>query len=134
MGRSLLAIVLILGVCTTWASAYCVRNETLPFRLPTSIIPSKYYLALSPNLDTNTFDGTITITATVNAQTSCVILHALGLEVSNVVATNGGGSLIATQISSEPEKQWVVADFGSDLAVGASYLIKVTFRCFFSLL
>jgi hypothetical protein len=127
MARPITIAALLIGVyCIAWASAGCIRNDTLPLRLPTSIIPSKYYLALSPNLDANTFAGTITITANVFAQTSCVILHAKGLEVSSVIASSGNNQLTGS-VSYEPSKEWIVADFGTDLSVGSEYSIEVLF-------
>lgn len=65
------------------------QSETLNYRLPTDVLPSKYVVELTPYFETKngkerfTFDGKVDITLrAVRADIRQIVLHANGLEVS----------------------------------------------------
>ena len=64
-----------------------------PYRLPTSIIPSRYEIRLAPDLEAASFDGQETIALEVREQSEEIALNAAELEVlSAEIADESGRS------------------------------------------
>ena len=61
------------------------------FRLDGTTVPSRYDIRIEPNLDAETFQGTATIDVEVLERTDDIILHALDLEVSDVLIESDEG-------------------------------------------
>lgn len=59
-----------------------------PYRLPLTILPSKYRVSLVPDLDNASFTGTVTINADASTDTDIIVLNAIELEIHSV-AVNG---------------------------------------------
>src|SRR4051812_4853630 len=82
-------LIVLLLVIVSWSCANCLQvdgcvvNTTWPDRLPLTVIPSHYQLNLtlpSPNdAIIDTFEGTVDISVTIVAPTTCVVLHARNL-------------------------------------------------------
>eukprot|EP00051_Salpingoeca_urceolata_P010613 m.130157 g.130157 ORF g.130157 m.130157 type:complete len:587 (+) comp16779_c0_seq3:154-1914(+) len=53
-------------------------------RLPRSVSPVFYDLSLTPDMDAETFDGTVKMSLSVQANTDTIVLHARDLVISNV--------------------------------------------------
>ncbi|KAF8795593.1 Glutamyl aminopeptidase like protein [Argiope bruennichi] len=69
------------------SAGYTLQPEESPwleFRLSKSVIPLHYDLLLHPDLDTDTFSGTVEITTNVTQETRHFIVHAYKLSVRNV--------------------------------------------------
>ncbi len=60
-----------------------------PFRLPRTVIPSRYELTLRPDLDAATFSGSIHVALTVQEATDTVVLNAIELEIDEAVVVVG---------------------------------------------
>src|SRR5439155_14619761 len=60
-------------------------TETNEFRLPGSVKPRSYHLALEPDLEALVFKGDVTIDLDVRAATREIVLHAAGLEIHSAV-------------------------------------------------
>ena len=63
----------------------------MDYRLPTTVVPSRYDIRLEPDLDTATFAGEETITVTVREAVSEVLLNAAELAIQAVSAQPAGG-------------------------------------------
>ena len=60
-----------------------------PFRLPRTVIPSRYQLTLRPDLDAATFSGSVHVALTVQEATDTVVLNAIELEIDEAVVVVG---------------------------------------------
>ncbi len=60
-----------------------------PYRLPRTVIPSRYELTLRPDLEAATFAGTASIAVTVQEATDTVVLNAIELEIDEAVIVVG---------------------------------------------
>jgi puromycin-sensitive aminopeptidase len=61
---------------------------TDPYRLPTTVLPTRYDLRLEPDLERCTFSGEETVTVTVREPGSEILLNAVELEIHEVSATD----------------------------------------------
>ena len=61
-------------------------------RLPRSVSPAHYALRLQPDLVTATFDGYVTVTATVHEAAAQVWLNAIELDISSVTVESATGT------------------------------------------
>ncbi len=69
-----------------------MEDTTLdPYRLPRTVVPTRYELRLVPDFTTFAFDGEETITVTVVEATSEVWLNAIELTISEVEISNDRG-------------------------------------------
>src|SRR5689334_19026366 len=82
MRRTVLAVALLLTAVPAFA------------RLPKTVVPSHYAIAITPDLAAETFAGDETIDVDVKAPTDTIVLNAVGLELTNV--TVGGRTATVT--------------------------------------
>jgi puromycin-sensitive aminopeptidase len=89
------------------------------YRLPRTVVPSRYELRLAPDLATRSFAGTATITVAVHAATAEVVLNAVELEIGAVSAWNDAGQRIAGSARPEADLERARLVFPEALAPGA---------------
>ncbi len=70
--------------------------ELNPYRLPRTVLPRRYELALTPDLHAATFDGEVDIEVDVVSATSEIVLNAKELHVDEAWVTVDGERLDAT--------------------------------------
>jgi aminopeptidase N len=73
-----------------------VGAAALAQRLPTSVVPTHYDLAISVDLEHQRFEGTETIQVDVRQASRAIVLNAAGLEFRDVTITAGAGPQPAT--------------------------------------
>ncbi len=104
----------------------CIRNTTLPGRLPSTVVPSHYQLNISlpdPNAPSATsFEGNVTITVEIMDSTSCIILHSGGISFSEVELAFHQEILKPSSIDFDSSNSWVVLTFASALPLGQATL------------
>jgi puromycin-sensitive aminopeptidase len=88
------------------------------YRLPRTVIPSRYELQLSPDLTSATFAGVETITVTVHAATAEVVLNAVELQIGAVGALDQAGRRVGGSARLEPELERARLVFAEALAPG----------------
>ncbi len=66
-----------------------------PYRLPTSVVPSHYDLHLKPDLDSETFSGTVNVTVEVNESVTEVVLNVKEIDIHSARLIPQSGAAIA---------------------------------------
>src|SRR5436190_3758986 len=108
MRRPVLAVALLLSALPLVAA-----------RLPKSVVPSHYTLAITPDLGNETFSGDETIDVDVKEPLDAITLHAVGLDLTNVTVDAGGKSLPAT-VTVDGPNQTITLKLGATLPPGAA--------------
>ena len=97
------------------------RSQTV--MLPTNVKPSRYTLALEPDMEASSFLGHETIEVDVLASTSSITMNASELQISSCRILPGVGNALAASSIDENEKaETVTFTFPSDVAVGPATL------------
>jgi puromycin-sensitive aminopeptidase len=65
-----------------------VSHLQSPYRLPRTVLPSKYAVSLSPDLDKASFTGSVTISAEATQTVNEIVLNAIELDI-HAVEVNG---------------------------------------------
>ncbi len=89
------------------------------YRLPRTVIPSRYELTLAPDLGSATFSGSQVVDVIVVAPVRQVILNAIELEIAAATMVDASGrSHTAVDIGYEEEKERAVLRFDAELPPG----------------
>jgi puromycin-sensitive aminopeptidase len=89
------------------------------YRLPRSVIPSRYELTLSPDLGTASFTGSETVEVEVLEPVTEIVLNAIELEIHDAAMTDGSGArLEAAAIAYDEETERATLSFDQELAPG----------------
>ena len=73
------------------------------YRLPRTVVPSRYELELAPDLTAATFDGRSSVEVEVVAPVDEVVLNALELEIDEAWLETADGERVDATVSYEPE-------------------------------
>ncbi|KAG5311631.1 AMPN Aminopeptidase, partial [Acromyrmex insinuator] len=109
---------------TQWLQTY----DNLRFRLPNNIIPTHYFISLTPHLNENfTFDGKVTIKADVIQPTNQIILHLSEIELDEVIVKAN-----QTEVKKLKEKfvdryEFYVIYLTTELTTGTKLNIKIKY-------
>ncbi len=96
------------------------------YRLPGNVIPEKYTLSLTPDLEAFTFQAEADIEVEVKEATSAISMNSLELEISNAYVTLADGSVREPQdVSLDADLERVTLTFGETLPPGRT---KVSLR------
>src|SRR5262245_30253517 len=90
----------------------------MSYRLPTTVVPSRYEIRLEPDLDGATFAGHETITVQVREPVQEILLNAVELTIHDVSATGADGKAIRGTGSLDPATDRVHLVFSRALAPG----------------
>jgi puromycin-sensitive aminopeptidase len=93
-----------------------------PYRLPRSVTPSHYELAIAPDLRTCRFEGTTAITLTVHEPVREVVLNALELELHSAVLTDSSGRQQEAVVTLDEDLERATLAFATPLATGEATL------------
>jgi puromycin-sensitive aminopeptidase len=89
------------------------------YRLPTNVIPEKYVLTITPDLEAFTFEGEADIEAIVRNPTSEILMNAKELEISDAHLTwEDGRTLKPKKTSLDKEADRLNLTFSEDLPPG----------------
>ena len=87
-------------------------------RLPKTVLPEHYTLALAPDLKTATFTGDETIDVTLAEASKTITLNAIEITFKSVTATAGSGAAMTGVVSLDPDKQQATFTFPAELPAG----------------
>jgi aminopeptidase N len=95
-------------------------------RLPANVVPQRYTLKLTPNLDTATFSGDESIDVTLKQPASTITLNSAEIKFQSVEISAGGAPQAAT-VALDEEKQQATFAFPNQIPAGkASLHIRYT--------
>ncbi len=86
-------------------------------RLPTTVVPTHYTLALTPNLNDATFSGIESIDVNIAQPTQAITLNAIEIKFQSVEIFPNGPSQTGT-VSLDPEKQQATFTFPKTVPAG----------------
>jgi len=92
-------------------------HQAIAQRLPQTVIPEHYDLALTPDLKTATFTGQEKIDVVIKAQVSTITLNSAEIKFTSVTTVVNNASLTA-KVALVPDKQQAIFDFGRPLQPG----------------
>jgi puromycin-sensitive aminopeptidase len=99
----------------------------MDYRLPTSVVPSRYDIRLTPELDAATFGGEETVTVTVSEPTSDVWLNAAELTIESVAARDAAGTVVQGSAALDEAQERARLSFPSPLTPG-EWRLTLAFR------
>jgi puromycin-sensitive aminopeptidase len=97
-----------------------------PYRLPRSVIPTRYELRLEPDLAAATFTGQEVVTALVREPVTDVWLNAIELQIDHARLERDGVAL-EPAVALEPQTERCRLTFAAPLAPG-TYRLHLSFR------
>jgi puromycin-sensitive aminopeptidase len=97
-----------------------------PHRLPRSILPRRYTLTLTPDLDGARFDGAVDIEVDVVDVTSLVVLNAVELEIHEAWVVVDGERLDTT-VTLDPDTERATLALGTELQPGPA-MVSLRFQ------
>jgi puromycin-sensitive aminopeptidase len=97
-----------------------------PYRLPTTVTPSRYELRLEPDLAGASFTGTVAIAVDVHDEASEIVMNALDLEITEAWVEPADGWRQPAEISLDAETERLTLTLAEALAPGA-YTVQVEF-------
>jgi puromycin-sensitive aminopeptidase len=90
-----------------------------PYRLPRSVVPSRYDLLLEPDLAAFTFHGTCAASIEVGETTDTIVLNAIELDVTGARAVSSAGEVIeADRVDLDDVTERLTLHFGSPIVAG----------------
>ncbi len=97
--------------------------ETGPARqLPNTVIPEKYRLFLTPDLQDFTFEGHVEIDVNVNSATTEIVLNAAELTLHEASITQGDTRIPASSIATDEDAETATINLSSEAVPGPANL------------
>ena len=88
------------------------------YRLPRTVVPSRYELTLVPDLGTASFTGTEVVDVVVAEAITKIELNAIELEVSSVVMVSPGHRIAASSITFDADRERATFHFAAEIPPG----------------
>src|SRR5438445_6009515 len=98
-----------------------------PYRLPRTIVPTRYELRLEPDLVTARFSGRVTIVVNVREAVNEIVLNAAELEVQRAAVSDATGKSQSAAIALEAATERCRLTVQQPLAPGV-YRLQLTFQ------
>jgi len=100
--------------------------EQRSYRLPTSVVPERYEIRLTPDLTLWKFTGDVNITVQVLQAARAVVLNAAELAMRSVTMRRPDGAVLQGSVQLDNENEQVVLSFPEILTPG-SYSLQIQF-------
>ncbi|MBO0730272.1 MAG: M1 family metallopeptidase [Acidimicrobiaceae bacterium] len=93
-------------------------TETAKYRLPRTVVPERYELELTPDLDAATFGGSSRVAVRVVEATDRFVLNAIELEITSAELFSPGEEPIQGRVTQDDELQRATIEWGQTVAPG----------------
>jgi puromycin-sensitive aminopeptidase len=94
------------------------QPETQSYRLPKTVIPARYEIRLSPDLDKASFDGEETIHVSVKSPAKAILLNSIDLEIIEAKAEDERGTMHSAELSFDIDNERVRLTFSQEIGRG----------------
>src|SRR5579864_8450281 len=98
-----------------------------PYRLPRTVVPTRYDLRLVPDLSSATFIGEETITLTVSQPVRDMVLNAAELHIDNAELTLASGDSLRAGVTLDEPGERCRLSFTEEIPAGNHHL-RLIFR------
>lgn len=107
-------------------------NKNDDYRLPTTILPTKYKLSIGPNFDQLNFNGSVVIYTDVVGETRNIILHSKNLTIfapPKVLEIYAGipRPLNVTSVDFDEQRDFLKISLEKNLSIGQQLSIEIKF-------
>ncbi|MDP9075342.1 MAG: M1 family metallopeptidase, partial [Actinomycetota bacterium] len=92
------------------------------YRLPRTVLPDRYDLTLTPDLDSATFAGEARIRVNITAPVKKIVLNAVDLDILTAEVLSEDGTRHVPEVTYDPAEERVVLDLAVAAFVGVWYL------------
>jgi puromycin-sensitive aminopeptidase len=102
-------------------------SQEADYRLPRTVIPSRYELDLAPDLTAFEFTGAATVDVEVMAPVEEVVLNAADLQIDTVDLVDAAGTAMRGDVAYDPDAERAAFRFPQTVTPG-KWKLQVTFR------
>src|SRR4051812_8572044 len=90
------------------------------YRLPSHVRPISYHIDLETDPGRPDFAGSVEMILDIKQATSKIELHSRGLAIASAVVQGEGGSEVAAEVSTQPERQTATLSLPAQLPIGTA--------------
>lgn len=101
-------------------------EKTQSYRLPETVIPERYEIRLTPDLDAHSFEGEETVFVRVREPIRAIVLNAAELAIQTATVTQPNGASFQGTASPDVESERIAIDFPRVLEPGR-WQLRLTF-------
>ena len=103
------------------------ENEQ-PYRLPRTVVPSRYDLTLEPDLDAGTFVGAIEVALKILEPVTEIVLNANELKLEEATLTAADGRTVeVSKILTDDDAERATVDLAATAEPG-EWTLRISFR------
>lgn len=104
------------------------QEQPSPYRLPRTVLPTLYDVRLRPNLEDETFSGTVTACVTVSVPVDRIVLNAKELDIASAsISQDGSPAAEVTGIETDAELERATLTLAASLYPG-DYELEMAFN------
>jgi aminopeptidase N len=92
--------------------------DHVDYRLPTTVVPSRYDLRLEPDLDNATFSGEETVTVEVRSPVTEIVLNAAELRIESAAMEDASGAVVEGSVTLDEPAERARIRFPAPIAPG----------------